>query len=47
VEIINWKIASHPLNWLIIWVVVFGAGMAYTFIHEGMSNNNQNAVSPD
>lgn len=35
-DIINWKLASHPINWLIIWVVVFGACMAYTLVHDSV-----------
>lgn len=26
-EIINWKIASHPMNWLVLFLMVFIGGI--------------------
>jgi hypothetical protein len=31
-EIINWKIISHPMNWIVLFLMVFIAGLA---IHWG------------
>lgn len=35
-EIINWRIASHPLNWLTLFLMVFIAGIAFHLILEGL-----------
>jgi hypothetical protein len=31
-EIINWRIAKHPLNWVTLFLFVFIAGIAFHFI---------------
>lgn len=33
-NIINLRLLSHPLNWIIVWTVLAFAGFAYTLIHE-------------
>lgn len=33
-RVINSGLLLHPLNWLIVWVVLIGATMAYSFIHD-------------
>lgn len=38
-EIINWRIAGHPLNWVTVFLMVFIAGLAIHFVlaHLGAS----------
>jgi hypothetical protein len=31
-EVINWRIVSHPLNWLTLFLMVFIAGIAIHFV---------------
>lgn len=31
-EIINWKIASHPINWVVVFLMVFIASIAVHFL---------------
>lgn len=31
-EVINWRIVSHPLNWITVFLMVFIAGIAIHFI---------------
>lgn len=33
-RVINLKLMSHPVNWLIIWTVMLFAGFAWALIHE-------------
>lgn len=35
-EIINWRIVAHPLNWLTLFLMIFIAGIAFHFILEGL-----------
>lgn len=35
-EVINWRIASHPLNWITVFLMIFIAGIAFHFILEGL-----------
>jgi hypothetical protein len=35
-EIINWRIASHPLNWLTVFLMIFIAGIAFHFVMQGL-----------
>jgi hypothetical protein len=31
-EIVNWRIVSHPLNWVTLFLMVFIAGIAVHFV---------------
>lgn len=31
-EVVNWKLVSHPMNWVILFLMVFIAGIALHFI---------------
>jgi hypothetical protein len=33
-KVVNVKLLSHPVNWLIVWTVFLFAGFAYTLLHE-------------
>lgn len=33
-QVINLRMLSHPVNWLIVWTVLGFAGFAYALIHE-------------
>ena len=35
-EIINWRIVGHPLNWLTVFLMVFIAGIAIHFILQSL-----------
>jgi hypothetical protein len=32
--VVNVKLLSHPVNWLIVWVVLLFGGIAYTMVHR-------------
>lgn len=38
-EIINWRLLSHPVNWGIVWVFLLLAATAYAFIHDGVRDS--------
>jgi hypothetical protein len=46
-ELVNWRMASHPINWLIVWVVVTMGAFAWREIHRGMGCDCGNSDSPD
>lgn len=31
-EVINWRIVGHPMNWLTVFLMVFIAGIAVHFV---------------
>jgi hypothetical protein len=31
-EVINWRIAKHPLNWITVFLMVFIGGIAIHFV---------------
>lgn len=33
-DVINTKLLLHPMNWLIVWIVMIFAGFAWVLIHE-------------
>jgi hypothetical protein len=33
-KVINLRLLSHPVNWLIVWTVLLFAGFAYALAHE-------------
>lgn len=35
-EIVNWKIVSHPMNWVILFLMVMIAGIGIHFIVRGL-----------
>lgn len=35
-EFINFRMASHPVNWLIVWVVVTMTAFAMREVHRGL-----------
>ena len=35
-EIINWRLVSHPLNWVTLFLMVFIAGIGFHFILSGL-----------
>jgi len=35
-HIINLRLMAHPLNWGIVWIVVFIASFAVRELHEGI-----------
>lgn len=46
-QVVNVKLLSHPANWLIVWVVLLFAGVAYSLVHKTVSvvpSNRTNAA---
>ena len=43
-NVVNVKLRSHPVNWLIVWVVLLFGGIAYAMVHR--SANPMNASTP-
>lgn len=43
-EVVNWKIASHPMNWIVLFLMVFIAGilghLLLTHLPTVMLNNS-------
>lgn len=35
-EIINWKLIAHPMNWVVLFLMVFIAGIAIHLIFRGL-----------
>jgi len=33
-RVINLKLLMHPVNWLVVWVVLLFAGFAWALVHE-------------
>lgn len=36
-EIVNVKLLSHPVNWVIVWVVLMFGGLAYSLLHKAIT----------
>ena len=36
-DLVNWRLLSHPLNWGFVWVVLALAVMAYTLLHNAVT----------
>lgn len=36
-EVINTKLLSHPVNWLIVWVVLLFGGVAFSVFHKAIA----------
>lgn len=45
-DVINTRLLSHPANWLIVWVVLAIASMAYKVVHDHLTGGNA-SISPD
>lgn len=45
-EVVNWRIVSHPLNWLTLFLMVFIGGIAIHFVlqHVGMLPASQSST---
>lgn len=39
-KIINTRLLSHPVNWLVVWTVLLFAGMAWALVHEHLTGVN-------
>jgi len=39
-QIINWTLVKHPLNWVTIWLMLFLGGMALHFIMVGLGKGS-------
>ena len=35
-RVINLRLLSHPVNWLVVWSVLLFAGFAYVHIHDAL-----------
>lgn len=35
-EVINWRIVKHPLNWITVFLMIFIAGIAIHFILQAV-----------
>lgn len=35
-ELINWRIVRHPLNWITVFLMIFIAGIAIHFVLVGL-----------
>lgn len=44
-EIINWRLVLHPMNWVILFLMVFIAMIFLHFVLGGVTGNKQ-APSP-
>lgn len=38
-ELVNWRLLAHPINWGIVWIILLLVMMAYTFVHDGVKQN--------
>ena len=38
--VVNVKLLSHPLNWLIVWVVLLFGGIFYAMVHKNVNPGN-------
>lgn len=46
-RIINVKLLTHPINWLIVWVVLLFAGFAWHVVHNAIQGNPAAAQQDD
>ena len=47
-NLVNLKFLSHPINWLVVWVVLALAMIAYGVLHDGIIANSADAsIAPD
>lgn len=45
-DILNLRLMSHPVNWLLVWIVVALALIAFGAIHDGLTQGgSSNTVS--
>ena len=38
-KVINLPMLAHPINWLIVWIVLAFAGFAWALIHEATASS--------
>lgn len=38
-SVINLRLLSHPVNWLIVWIVLLFAGFAWAMAHEHFASS--------
>jgi len=46
-EIINTRLMAHPLNWVIVWVVIAIAAFGWHQVQVGISSAAQSSTIPD
>ena len=47
-EIVNFRLLTHPVNWLIVWLTLLLASLAYTAVHDGVAQKAADAaIIPD
>lgn len=44
-EVVNTRLLSHPVNWVILWITLALAAMAYHAVHRSMVP--QESIAPD
>ena len=45
-QIVNWPLAKHPMNWITIWLMLFLAGFALHLVLKGMGINPKSSKYP-
>jgi hypothetical protein len=45
VELLNLRLMSHPINWLLVWVILALVSLAYTLIWNGVQDQGQGSVA--
>jgi len=46
-SVINLKLLAHPVNWLIVWVVIIITGMAFSLARGEYGNAQKLYATPD
>jgi len=36
-DVLNLKLLSHPVNWLIVWTVLIFGAVAFSFVHKSVA----------
>jgi hypothetical protein len=44
--LVNVRLLSHPINWLIVWTVLLFAGFAFAMINEQLTGVNTPTAAP-
>lgn len=42
-RIINIPLLKHPMNWLVVWLVLLFAGFAWHLVHDALQGNPASA----
>lgn len=37
-DVVNLRLLSHPVNWVVVWIVLALALIGYGAIHDGLTN---------